>query len=272
MEFKYIRYEIDEGVASIVLNRPDKLNALNSGMIAEMEQSLQAAEQDMSVGAIVLRGEGRCFSSGADMSEKSNVPDVESVLARHRSPGSRYYWSIWESSKPVIASVHSYCLAGALWIVHMCDLAIASEDAVFGNPAVRFAQHPGIHPPTLAMKHAKELAITGKRITAERAERMGLVNAVVPLEDLHDETYKLARHVAALPRIGVGFAKRHINRIYEAAGYPTLADLGSELLTYANALQALAGSDGGYRERIREVGVAQASKERDERLAAEGEA
>jgi enoyl-CoA hydratase/carnithine racemase len=264
-EFEAIRYEVKDNIASVVLNRPEKMNAINSTMSKELNQAIELAGADPDVRVIVIRGEGRCFSAGADLFEKTEQHSLEELMLRHTTPAGRHYWSIWNVPKPVIASVHSYCLAGALWVTQMCDLTIAGESALFGSPVVRFAQHPSIHPPVLTLKLAKEMALTGKAITAERAERIGLVNRVVPDADLLEETYAWARELAELPALGLGLAKRAINRVYESGNYAALSDLGAELLSYANELQAVAGADNGFRDEVRRVGVSAAVKKRDNR-------
>lgn len=268
MTYETIHVDVEDGIASVVLNRPEKLNAITPLMTKELEKAITAAGDDPQVRVIVLRGEGRSFSTGADLKVKSEVPDIEGMFERHTSLKGRHYWYIWESTKPVIAAVQGHCLAGAAWMVSLCDMTIAADDALFGWPTVRFAQHPALSPMSAVMgiKHAKELLLTGDNITAERAERIGFVNKVVPAADLLTETYALAKKIADHPPLGVAMNKRAVNRIYEAMGVGALADMGSELLTLANYIQASAGGDSGFRERVREIGVTAAVRERDANL------
>lgn len=266
--YETIEYKVEDKIASIVLNRPDKLNAVTSTMYVEINDAVVRAGEDPEARVIVIRGNGRCFSAGADLNDKTeplSFGSLEELMLRHATPESRVYWSIWNVPKPVIASVHSYCLAGALWITQMCDLTIAAESAEFGSPVVRFAQHTSIHPPVLTLKLAKEMNITGKSISAERAERIGLVNRVVPDDQLIEETYAWAREIAELPPVGTAVSKRSINRVYETGNFAAMADMGAEILSYANQLQAISGADAGFRDEVRKVGVAAAVKKRDHR-------
>ena len=259
MKFTTIDYEVRERVAIITLNRPHVLNAINRALADELLEALEAADLDESVRVVVLRGAGRAFSAGADLKERATSTDVErdpeKIIAGFRRGFA--YMKIWEMSKPVIASVHGYCLAGACQMVGVCDLTIASDDAVFGEPEVKFV-NPILLPITpllLGLKKSKEFLYLGEPIDAREAERLGMVNRVVPRAALEQETWALAQKIAALPPGAIQLNKRAINRIWELMGMREAAHMNEEILAYLFAYQSLSGQDEGFRERVRQRGL-----------------
>ena len=164
MTYHDLIYDLREPIAHITLNRPDSLNALSHRLVDELEASLNEAEADESVRVVILSGAGRAFSAGYDLKEDADAGertayDWHGELARDLEVTMR----VWELSKPVIAAVHSYCLAGACELAMACDLTIAAEDAVFGEPEVRYGSGPVtlLMPWLIGVKKTKELLYTG---------------------------------------------------------------------------------------------------------------
>jgi enoyl-CoA hydratase/carnithine racemase len=213
----------EDQVLWVTLNRPDKLNCLRDDMLTVFCEIVDAIENEDSVSVVVIRGNGRCFSTGYDIS-----PEVEKGRPQY-SEGSRRFFKrryalidrIWNSPKPFIASVHGYCLAAASDIANVCDITVASEDAEFGYPAVRWGGHTHrlTYPWHMPIKKAKELMLTGDRISAAEAERIGMVNKVVPRDKLDEETRAFAKRMCLIPLSGLIVNKISMNYAYNVQGY-----------------------------------------------------
>ncbi|MDP7619838.1 MAG: enoyl-CoA hydratase/isomerase family protein, partial [Dehalococcoidia bacterium] len=204
VDFENIIYEVEENTGWITLNRPERLNALSRPLLAEVEEALNAARDDENVRAIVIKGAGRAFSAGYDMNVQTQGERRRDALFSALSssaPQDMYKRAIWDNPKPVIAQVHSFTLAGGGHLACHCDITIASDDALFGYPPVRYASvmMPLVWPELVGMKKAKQMAFTGSMITAQEALRVGLVSEVVPRDDLDDHVKALAKTIAKLP-------------------------------------------------------------------------
>ena len=214
-----VAFDVSGGLAFITLNRPDKLNAINGAMLEELEQALDAAEDDDRVRAIVLRGEGRAFSAGFDLGSPAFDAGAEAIreeLTRDFSVIMRF----WDCRKPTVAAVHGYCLGSSMEISAVCDITIAADDCRFGAPEVRYGS--GIVclvlPWIVGVKNAKELLLTGASIDAARALAIGLVNRVVPAEELRSVSESVAREIAGNDPEAVRLTREAINLGYETAG------------------------------------------------------
>jgi enoyl-CoA hydratase/carnithine racemase len=214
-------------VRRLTLNRPDVLNALSSELVQELSDALARAADAEVVRVIVLRGAGRAFCAGYDLKE-------EAAHQAEHGPLDVAAWreglahdvgrmlEIFDHPKPVIAEVHGYCLAGGCDLMMMCDLAVAADDAVFGEPEIRFGSGvvTMVMPWLIGARRAKELLLTGEdRLSAAEALRIGLVNRVVPADRLEDETMALAGKVAVMDTVALSLTKRSINRSLEVAGF-----------------------------------------------------
>lgn len=218
--YENIELEFDLPVVVVRFNRPDSLNAMSRELQADVIDALDRFEADDEVRAAIITGNGRCFSAGYDLS----LADEEVGLTVNQwrqllSTGKQYSRRIWNFKKPLIAAVHGYCLAGANEIAMLCDLTIASEDARFGEPEVRFGASstlvmPWIVPP----KIAREMLFTGKMVTAERAREIGMVNEVVPRDELIERAKFYGRYVSTIPSLTMQLTKEGINRTYEYMG------------------------------------------------------
>ena len=221
---------LEEDVGSVrrlTLNRPDVLNALSTELVDALSDALGRAATNEGARVVVIRGAGRAFCAGYDLKEEAEqnaehgVPD-EAGWREELAENVAGMLELFDHPKPVIAQVHGYCLAGGCDLMMMCDLAVASDDALFGEPEVRFGSGvvTMVMPWLIGARNAKELLLTGEdRIPADRALRLSLVNRVVPADRLEDETLALAREIAVLDPVAVSLTKRAINRSWEVAGF-----------------------------------------------------
>ncbi len=216
MAYKTIICEKEGSVATITLNRPEKLNALSPELIEELYDALTTADRDDSVRVVIITGGDSVFAAGADLGAMdAAAPDVVQMF-KARFSGNNPYDYIERMGKPVIAAIAGYALGGGCELAMCCDLRIAADTARFGQPEIRVGLIPGAGgtqrlPRLIGMTKAKELVMTGDHIDAKEAERLGLVNTVVPVEDLFEEAKKLAAKLAARPPFGLRLAKTVMN-------------------------------------------------------------
>jgi enoyl-CoA hydratase len=220
-------------VRRLTMNRPDALNALNGGLIAAMSAALDDAADDDRVHVLVLRGAGRAFCAGYDLNEDAagGVLDARRWHEELRR-STEEMLKFLDHPKPVIASVHSYCLAGGTDLMLACDLAVAADDAMFGYVDVRFGS--GVVsmflPWIVGVRTAKELLFTGEdRVPASEALRMGLVNRIVPRDELDDATMALAEEIAKNEPFVIQTTKRAVNRALDVAGFRAAMAANTEL-------------------------------------------
>jgi enoyl-CoA hydratase/carnithine racemase len=219
--FETIELRRDGPVSIIVLNRPQRLNALNQAMLDELQHALDTVEDDPDTRAVVVFGAGSNFSSGFDLQEQMERQPVgvgpwREILDRDFRTVMRF----WHLSKPTIAAVRGYCLAGACELALACDMTFAADDAIFGEPELKFGAGivAMILPWVVGPKIAKEVIFTGEdRLSAQRAKEIGMVNRVVAAHALDAATLALASHIAAIDPDLVKQTKRAINRALEAA-------------------------------------------------------
>ena len=209
-----VLYESSDGVARITLNRPLVLNAINRNVTRLLDLALDRAEADDDVRAVILSGAGRAFSAGGDLwaslyPDEEPAPDSLDVQMR-----------IWSFAKPVIAAVRGHAVGQGCELAGVCDLTIASETARLGEIQIRhgFGIPVLITPFLASQKQAKEVLLLGEVIGAEDALRMGLVNRVVPDDQLEDAATEMAAKLASLPPSVVRLNKRLVNMVYEQMG------------------------------------------------------
>ena len=219
MPYKLIKVEIEDEVATLTLNRPDKLNCLNAGILHEMSKALSDLNADDGVKALILTGEGRAFCSGADLAEQpygtdKNQPGIS--RAEHTTPFVSFGWvvkHIEDFTKPVIAAVNGIAAGGGLSLALAADVRIAAENAAFSAIFVKRGLVPdcGISyylPRLVGVSKALELMWTGDKIDAREAERIGMVNKVVPNENLMKSAQEFARVLAKGPSLAIEMIKR----------------------------------------------------------------
>jgi len=206
-----------EGPIGIIqLNRPNVLNALNSELILELVNALENFDKDQSVSVIILTGGEKTFAAGADLKEMLQASPVDLILGRRFELWDR----IRKTAKPIIAAVSGYCLGGGNELAMNCDIIIASESAVFGQPEVNVGIMPGAGGTQRLTKavgktRAMEMILTGRHISADEAYRIGLVNKVVPAKNLMEEAKRFATEIASKPKISIRAAKEAILRAHD---------------------------------------------------------
>jgi enoyl-CoA hydratase len=223
---EHILYEVRDGIARIWHNRPEARNAESQGLLQELDDALKAAVADDAVRVVVIGGKGEHFSAGHDLKEagmkRSNFT-VEERWAFEERYYLGYALNIWDCPKPTIAQVSGACIAGGFMVANMCDLVVASEDAFFSDPVCHTlgaaAVEVLVHPWVLGARKAKELLFTGGRITAREGYEMGMVNKVVPREQLEAETTAVAARIAQCEPFALKLVKRSINRGMDMQGF-----------------------------------------------------
>jgi enoyl-CoA hydratase/carnithine racemase len=220
-----ILYEAADQVAVITLNRPEVANAQSMEMLDDLDAAWTRAASDDDVRVIVLRGNGKHFSSGHDLKGRTPAPEQISLEWIYTVEARRYleYSLRWRNvPKPSIAAVQGKCIAGGLLVCWPCDLIVAADNAEFSDPVV----HMGIggveyhgHTWELGPRKAKEILFTGRAFTAEEAEKTGMVNRVVPLADLETATMGLARQIARMHPFALRQAKRAVNQTLDVQGF-----------------------------------------------------
>ena len=227
--FETIRYEVDGAVATVTLNRPEAANAQNSRMLEELDAALDLVDADDAVRVLVLAGEGKHFSAGHDLKELlagtdewARMRDTAEGKLRHEQV---MYWDkcvrLRDFRKPTIAAVQGACAAAGLMLAAMCDLIVAADDARFSNPVARMTGvgvELLIEPWEIGPRKAKELLLCAETLDAEEAHRLGLVNQVVPRDQLMAAARKMADKVALVPPVTAQAIKDSINRMVDLQG------------------------------------------------------
>ena len=263
-----VLYEVRDQLAIITMDRPEYNNAQNSQMTYALDKAFQLATNDDDVKVIVLAGNGKHFSAGHDIGtpgrdvdksferttlfyDHANKPGGEFLYAREHEVylGMCRRWR--DLPKPTIAMVQGACVAGGLMLAWVCDLIIADDKAFFSDPVVRMGI-PGVeyfaHVHELNPRIAKEFLFTGDRMSADRAYQMGMVNRVVPTENLREVTFTLADRIAQMPRLGLQLTKQVINNAEDLMGKRSTMDMAFGLHHFAHAHNETISGDrlGGF--------------------------
>jgi enoyl-CoA hydratase/carnithine racemase len=217
MGYENIVVEKKEGIAKITLNRPQVLNALNQQTFSEIQAALEDIGRDDSVGVVLITGAGRAFSAGLDIKALSGRGGGGDVGVEINRLARGAIEAIESLPKPVIAVVNGYCLTGALEVALACDMIIASENAIFGDTHAKWGLRPtwGLSqrlPRAVGVMKAKELSFTAETISAKEAERIGLINKVVPPEKLEEAAKELAEKMLSNSRGSLAAYKTLINQ------------------------------------------------------------
>ena len=239
MTFETIDYSTDGAIARIVLNRPERLNAINAQMPGDLHDAIRLATDDHTVRVVVLSGAGRAFCAGYDLDWGTKAEDatqramsgnwdpVRDYLGMSRNV--RAFMSLWECPKPVIAQVHGWCVGGGSDMALCSDLIYMAEDAEIGYPPARIWGEPTtvmwIY--RLGLEHAKRLMLTGESLTGLDAERLGLASRSVPEGDLANTVEDVARKLATIPSSQLAMSKLLVNQAFENMGLRTTQMIGT---------------------------------------------
>jgi len=239
MTFETIDYSTDGALARIVLNRPQRLNAINAQMTTDLHDAVQLATDDDAVRVIVLSGAGRAFCAGYDLdwgtkaedaaqrSMSGNWDPVRDYLGMSRNV--RAFMSLWECPKPVIAQVHGWCVGGGTDMALCSDLIYMADDARIGYPPARIWGEPttAMWIYRLGLEHAKRLMLTGESLTGIDAERLGLASSSVPEADLASTVEDMAQKLATIPSNQLAMSKLLVNQAFENMGLRTTQMIGT---------------------------------------------
>ncbi len=266
-------YEVERGRARITLNRPEKLNALNLRVQQELSEALWEADNDTEVHCVIIKGAGRSFCSGYDLSGGGNLGTERDPDRHYRGARSfdddtwqlermqQYLMPLFDMHKPSIAQVHGYCLAGGTGIIGLCDLVIVADDATIGFPPARDL---GVLPITTWLYNAgpqwaKRLILTGDTVTGAEAADIGLALKAVPADLLEQEVEQLADRMAMIDADLLAANKRVINLGMELMGARTMQRVAAEI----DARGHLAPSAKQWVRDVKEVGLHQVLRQRD---------
>jgi len=218
LEFKQILYEKKEGIAWVTLNRPEVLNALNRATWRELAQAMDLADEDKEVRVVVITGAGRAFCAGDDINDLATIKDAFDAKAYFKEI-SQAIRKVEEFRKPIIAAVNGLAYGGGCEITMVCDMAIASENARFAQPEGKIGAWPPLAavrlPSIIGKQKALEIMLTGEPIDAKEAERIGLVNKVVPPEQLKDAVIEMAKKIMKVAPLSAELIKTTVNRKIE---------------------------------------------------------
>ncbi|MCI0679522.1 MAG: crotonase/enoyl-CoA hydratase family protein [Actinobacteria bacterium] len=266
-----VAYEVDGRIATITLNRPERLNAIDSSMPAALSRAVEMANEDVNVHVIVLTGAGRAFCSGYDLKEYAEsagpnpgvqeMPWDPTLDFRFMFANTEHFMSLWRSPKPTIAKVRGYAVAGGSDIALCCDLVVMAEDARIGYPPARVWGVPttAMWAYRLGVERAKRMLFTGDLIDGVEAARIGLVLEAVPEPDLDARVDELADRIAAVPRNQLMMHKLMLNQALENTGLATT----QVMATFFDGIARHSPEGIWWKKRVEEVGFAQAVEERD---------
>lgn len=269
MPFQYIAYTVQDHVAQLTLNRPERLNALHANTLHEINTAMDQAEADADVRVLVVSGAGRAFSSGFDLkAQMEQQPQGDAAWRGILELDFHTTMRFWNSPKPTIAAVHGACLAGAFELAMACDITIADEDATFGEPELKFGA--GIVtlllPWMTSPKQAKRIILSADdRIPAREALAIGLVSRVVPAGQHLSEALRTARSMALMDPHLVMQTKKALNQTYDIQGMPTALRMALEI---DHTIESHGSPDKrAFMDVARERGMRQAIAWRDARFA-----
>src|SRR3989449_5264932 len=241
MTLEAIDYTAEDGIASITLNRPERLNAINRKLISDLREAVIAANEDSEVRVIVLSGAGRAFCAGYDLDWGTRAEDAtQREMSGHWDPVRDYQgmsrnvrvcMSLWERRKPVLAQIHGWCVGGGTDMALCADLIYMAEDAQIGYPPARVWGEPTsvMWVYRLGLEHAKRVMLSGESLSGSQAERIGLASKAVPAEQLPSVVDEMARKLATIPANQLAMSKLLVNQAYENMGLRTTQMLGTLL-------------------------------------------
>ncbi|MGV9802167.1 enoyl-CoA hydratase-related protein [Mycobacterium sp. NPDC003449] len=262
IQFDDCYVELSGAIARIVLDRPDRHNAIGPRMEAEFQQCLDIVEADGASRVVVVKGNGRSFCSGYDL--RDHVVGVGGSAPKRRSQWDDLTWTdatarryerLWRLSKPTIAQVHGYCVAGGCMVALQCDLVYVADDAIIGQPQARtLAMMAGFvnWPLTIGTGATKELFMTGDLIDGTEAAALGMVNKALPAAELQAYVEWTAARIAAMPEGSCQIAKHAVNEVADAMGYQGV----NAAATHGVVLHHYLPANAQFKEQVRSAGRA----------------
>ncbi len=249
MSFETIKYEVNEGIATLTFNRPEVFNSLNEEMHAELKQALGQVKKDKSIRVLIITGEGKAFCAGQDLNDRS-VNDGDAKLDLGESIERKYnplIKTIYNLEMPVICKVNGVAAGAGVGIALACDFVIANEKASFIQAFCKIGLVPDsgnsfFLPKLVGMARAKELCMLGDKLSAQTAQEYGLISRVYSLEEIDDEVQKLAKHFSTAPTYGLSLIKKALNESIENSL--------DEQLELEKNLQRAAGHSNDYKEGV----------------------
>lgn len=254
MDYKLILYDVDEnGIARITLNDPERMNALSWSMLAELDNALVTAEKDDKVRVIIIKGTGRCFTSGYDLEAKPFAGDEPKGRKAEEWHGSLWnsrahvqghadnWFRIWDLWKIVISQVHGVCFAGACELALICDLMTISENCRFGNPVNRFMNVGDVqafYAWHVGLKRAMDLQM-GRILSGKDACEWGFANYCFSEEELEEQTTKIAKRIAIMDPELLMLHKTMVHRTFDMMGFKTSSYLAAEYDSFGHARMAM---------------------------------
>jgi enoyl-CoA hydratase/carnithine racemase len=255
--YENIRIEREDQLTWLVLDRPHRLNAMNVALLDELSDALDRLVDDEQTRVIILRGEGRAFSTGYDIERDETEVGLERDITYDHTRLERNiarFMKIWDHPKPVLAAVHGYCLAGATQLCVFTDITVVAEDAKIGLPSIPIGGGyiTPLWTPLVGPKRAKQMSfVAGSQISGTTASEWGWANYAVPADELLDNVRALATEISRIPSEILRMKKLAVNRVAEVQGFRTIAPMGAEtdaLLHYSAAVERLTAT-------IRELGL-----------------
>jgi len=250
MNYECIQYDVKGRIASITLNRPKQLNALNDTLLTEYVHALKNAENDPSVRVVIVKGAGSAFCAGYDAAggndalynqkpDENSAPFIEDKKSLDKMWGATQ--AAWDLTKPVIAQVHGFCVAGGNDIAGQCDIVIAAENAIIQQPQIRRLglSFNHMYPYKCGPQWSKILLLTGDPVNGREAERLGLVAMAVSEDELESQVLKLAERLALIDPTMMATNKLAVNRAYEAMGLNEARNNANTLDTIAHVSPAM---------------------------------
>ena len=271
MEFVNLLYNAEDRVATITLNRPERLNAINYSMPRELRRAVEQADEDPNVHVIVLQGAGKGFCGGYDLASSAEAEgEMHGLQESPWDPTEDYafmsrntddFMALWRSRKPTICKIHGAAAAGGSDIALCCDLVVMAEDARIGYPPARVWGVPTtmMWVYRLGMEKAKRMLFTGDLISGIEAQEMGLVLQAVPAEELDQAVARLCDRIKGVPRNQLMMTKMSVNQAYENMGLHGT----QRLANFFDGVSRHSAEGLWFRERAQQAGFKQAVAERD---------
>ena len=269
MAYENILYATDDRVATITLNRPKKMNAMSLALCREVKDAVAKADADPEVRVVILTGAGgKAFSAGYDLLDPEGATYRDKGIEGwhwRMNHDLEYNKSVWKCSKPVIAMINGFCLAGALELVQMCDVRYCSDDSKFGVVETRFsAAIACLSMPWVVGQRCREYIYTGDTFGAEEAARIGLVSRVFPKADIEKEVTKIAKRMSRVALACLQWNKRAINNTYQTMGMNSALQYGAEAGAILDATETPELKE--FNRLRHTVGLGEAMKWRDDQF------